>query len=175
MTLAGIVAFASGHADFLLYLVPSIALAVLIHALTSVHPLFFVLALPGTLCHELCHFCVGTVTGAAPGALTIAPSRTGRGWDLGSVTLMRVRWYNAAPTALAPLALCLVPLGVAWWRTRPGWQFEPLDLGLAFLVAPQFLSFWPSPSDWRLAMRSWPYLVLAGAIAGIWLHPALFR
>jgi hypothetical protein len=175
MTLHGIASFASGHADLLLYLVPSIALAVLIHVLTSTHPLFFVLNLPGTLCHELCHFCVGLVTGAAPSSLTIVPRRTGRGWDLGSVTLMRVRWYNAAPAALAPVMLLAIPVAVAWYRTRPGWHFAPLDLALAFLLAPQFLSFWPSASDWRLAMRSWPYLLLAGACLYVSLNPSLFQ
>jgi hypothetical protein len=41
------------------------------------------------------------------------------------------------------------------------------DLALAFLLAPQLLSFWPSPVDWRLAARSWPWLVIlaAGALA----------
>jgi hypothetical protein len=32
------------------------------------------------------------------------------------------------------------------------------------LLAPQFLSFWPSPVDWRLAVRSWPYLIIFGAL-----------
>lgn len=175
MHFADVAAFFSSHADLLLYLLPSAALAVLIHVLTSTHPLFFMLALPGTICHELCHFCVGLVTGAAPGALSIVPRRTKSGWDLGSVTLMRVRWYNAAPSALAPLALCLIPIAVASWRTRHGWRFEPLDLGLAFVLAPQFLSFWPSPSDWRLSLRSWPMLVMLVLAGWLWLHPELFQ
>ncbi len=168
-------AFLCQHAQLLVYLLPSAALAVLIHVLTSTHPLFFLLALPGTICHELCHFCVGMVTGAAPSSLSIVPRRTARGWDLGSVTLMRVRWYNAAPSALAPLALCLIPIAVAAWRTQPGWRFEPVDLALAFALAPQFLSFWPSPSDWRLSIRSWPYLVMLSLAGWLWFHPELFQ
>ncbi len=175
MSLAVVAAFFTSHVDILLYLAPSAALAVLIFVLTSTHPLFFLLALPGTVAHEICHFCVGLVTGAAPSSLSIVPRRTARGWDLGSVTLMRVRWYNAAPSALAPLVLCVVPVAVAAWRTRHGWRFDPLDLGLTFLIAPLFLSFWPSPSDWRLSIRSWPYAVLGGLAGWLWLHPELFQ
>jgi hypothetical protein len=163
------------HANVLLYLLPSAALAVLIHVLTSIHPFFFLLSVPGTICHELCHFCIGFITGAAPSGLTIIPRRTARGWDLGSVTLMRVRWYNAAPAALAPLLIVIIPFAVASWRTRHGWQLEPLDLALAFLCAPQFIAFWPSPSDWRLALRSWPAVLVAGGLWWLWRHPHLFQ
>lgn len=151
------------HADILLYLLPSAALAFLIWMFSSAHPLFFLFTAAGTLCHELAHFSVGLLAGAEPTRLTVIPRRTGRSWELGSVTFANLRWYNAAPAALAPLLVILLPFAVAWWRTRPGWHFGPLDLGLAFLLAPQFLSFWPSPVDWRLAARSWPYLALAGA------------
>jgi hypothetical protein len=150
------------HADILLYLLPSAALAFLIWMCSSAHPLFFLFTAAGTLCHELAHFSVGLLAGAEPTSLTVIPRRTGRSWELGSVTFANLRWYNAAPAALAPLLVIVLPFAVAWWRTRPGWHFRPLDLGLAFLLAPQFLSFWPSPVDWRLAARSWPYLLLAG-------------
>jgi hypothetical protein len=61
---------------------------------------------------------------------------------------------------------------VAWWRTRGAWTFGPADLVLTLLLAPQFLSFWPSPVDWRLAVRSWPWLVIivVTAIAVFWLR-----
>jgi hypothetical protein len=62
----------------------------------------------------------------------------------------------------------LVPLAVAWWRTRGAWTFGPADLALTLLLAPQFLSFWPSPVDWRLALRSWPWLVILITAAAAW-------
>ena len=163
--------------DILLYLAPSLALAFLIWMVTSLHPLFFVFSAVGTLCHELAHFSVGLLTGAEPTGLTIIPRRLGRTWELGSVTFANLRWYNAAPAALAPLLVLLVPLGVAWWRTRGAWRFGPLDLALTLLLAPQFLSFWPSPVDWRLAARSWPWLVLITltAAALYWFQPSLFQ
>jgi hypothetical protein len=163
--------------DILLYLAPSLALAFLIWMVTSLHPLFFVFSAVGTLCHELAHFSVGLLTGAEPTGLTIIPRRAGRTWELGSVTFANLRWYNAAPAALAPLLVLLVPLGVAWWRTRGAWRFGPLDLALTLVLAPQFLSFWPSPVDWRLAARSWPWLVLitVTAAALYWFQPSLFQ
>jgi hypothetical protein len=162
-------AFACQHADVLVYLAPSAALAIVIRALAGSHPVFFLFTAAGTICHELAHYCVGLLTGARPTALTVIPRRVGGSgarshWELGSVTLTRVRWFNAAPAALAPFLIILLPFAVALWRTAPGWRFQLADLLIAFALAPQFLSFWPSAVDWRIALRSWPYLLI-GAIA----------
>lgn len=152
------------NGDIFLYLLPSAFLAIVIRALARSHPLFFLFTVLGTVSHELAHFVAGLVTGARPASFTVIPRRVGQHWELGSVMLTRVRWYNAAPAALAPLLVILLPLAVAWWRTRPGWAFQPVDLAIAFALAPQFLSFWPSGGDWKLAARSWPYLII---IAGL--------
>ena len=149
----------------LLYLAPSCALALLLWIGSSAHPFFFVFTAAGTLCHELAHFSVGLLTNAEPVGLSVLPRRIkrpgkGHNWELGSVTFANLRWYNAAPSALAPLVVLGLPFAVAWWRTRHGWTFAPLDLLLAVFLAPQFLSFWPSPVDWRLAARSWPWIPL---------------
>ena len=160
--------------DMLLYLLPSAALAWLLWIASGAHPVFFVFTAAGTLCHELAHFSVGLLTNAEPVGLSVIPKRIkkargsphgGHNWELGSVTFANLRWYNAAPAALAPLLILVLPFAVAWWRTRRGWAFEPVDLALTLFLAPQFLSFWPSPVDWRLATRSWPWipiLLLAG-------------
>ncbi len=155
------------HSDVLVYLAPSAALAVLISVLSRRHPVFFLFTVAGTICHELAHFIMGWLTGARPASLSIIPRRTGATWQLGSVSLTRVRWYNAAPAALAPFLILLIPVAVGWWRTRALWHFEPIDIAIAFALAPQFLSCWPSRVDWRVAARSWPYLILIGAIAGL--------
>jgi hypothetical protein len=163
------------HADLLLYLLPSAALAFLIWIVSSAHPFFFLFTAAGTLCHELAHFGVGLLCGAEPIGLTVIPRRVGRNWELGSVTFANLRWFNAAPSALAPLLVLAVPFAVAAWRTGPGWHFGPLDLGLAWLLAPQFLSFWPSPTDWRLAARSWPWLVVLAAVLLFCYRDTLFQ
>ena len=163
-----------------MYLVPVAALALLLRSATGVHPVFFIFTVAGTLCHELAHFFAGLVANARPVGLTVIPRWIGRGkrgsgnghWELGSVTFANLSWYNAAPAALAPLMVLAIPLAVAWWRTRaiaaPGAHYGPADLALAFLLAPQLLSFWPSPVDWRLAARSWPWLPILGTAALAW-------
>ncbi|MBZ2207504.1 hypothetical protein [Massilia soli] len=156
--------FICRNGDILLYLLPSAALAIIIRALARSHPFFFLFTVLGTVSHELAHFVVGLVTGARPASFTVIPRRAGTHWELGSVMLTRVRWYNAGPAALAPLLVILLPIAVANWRTQPGWAFQPIDLAIAFALAPQFLSFWPSGGDWRLAARSWPYLIIIAAV-----------
>jgi hypothetical protein len=163
-----------------LYLLPVASLALLIRIATHAHPLFFVLTVTGTLCHELAHFFVGLLANARPVGLTVMPRWIGRGkrgsgkghWELGSVTFSNLSWYNAAPAALAPLLVLALPLGVAWWRThafaQTATQYGAADLALAFLLAPQLLSFWPSPVDWRLAARSWPWLLILAAAGLAW-------
>ncbi|WP_312520546.1 hypothetical protein [Massilia sp.] len=166
--------------DMLLYLAPSMALALLMWIGAAAHPAFFVFTAVGTLFHELAHFSAGLLTNAEPIGMSVVPRRIkrpkgGHNWELGSVTFANLRWYNAAPSALAPLLVLLLPLGVAWWRTRGGWQFEPLDLTLTLALAPQFLSFWPSPVDWKLAARSWPWAPLLALLGGAWFfRDALF-
>lgn len=163
------------HADVLLYLAPSAALAVLLWIGSSAHPFFFLFTAAGTLCHELAHFSAGLLTNAEPIGLSVVPRRIprpgkGHQWELGSVTFANLRWYNAAPAALAPLLVLLLPFFVGWWRTRGQWAFEPPDLALMFLLAPQFLSFWPSPVDWRLARRSWPYVPMLALCIGLYVY-----
>lgn len=158
-------AWLCGQQDIALYLLPSLALAFLIRMLAQAHPFFFLFTLAGTICHELAHLVAGFATGARPSSFSVMPRRMGKQWQLGAVTLSRVTWYNAAPSALAPLVLVALPFAVAWLRTRGDWAWEPVDLGLAFLLAPQFLSFWPSMDDWKIASRSWPYLIII-AVAG---------
>jgi len=163
--------------DMLLYLAPSAALAVLLWIAAAAHPAFFVFTAVGTLFHELAHFSIGLLSNAEPVGMSVVPRRIkrskgskagGHNWELGSVTFANLRWYNAAPAALAPLLVLLLPFAVAWWRTRHGWTFEPLDLALMPVLAPQFLSFWPSPVDWKLAARSWPWAPLLALLGALW-------
>jgi len=128
--------------------VPVGALAWLLRMAVGIHPFFFLFTVAGTLCHELAHFFAGLLTNARPVGLTVVPRWIGRGkrgsgaghWELGSVTFANLRWYNAAPAALAPLLVLAVPLAVAWWRTRAmttgAVPYGVTDLALAFLLAP---------------------------------------
>jgi hypothetical protein len=152
------------HGDMLIYLLPSALLALVIYALSRLHQVFFLLRLAGTICHEMAHFVVGFLTGTQPASFSIMPRRAGRYWTLGAVRMNNVRWFNAAPAALAPLLIVTIPLAVAWWRTRDGLHFEAMDAVIALLLAPQFLSFFPSWTDWKIALLSWPYIPMAAAL-----------
>ncbi len=154
--------------DMLIYLAPSLALAGVVRFLARRHPFFFLLTLAGTFCHELAHFCVGLITGARPASLSIFPQRKGNHWQLGAVVLGNIRWYNAAPTALAPLLIIAIPFLFAAWRVHGHWAFTISDIFIAFLLAPQFLSFWPSSADWHIAWRSWPYLIVVSIGYGLY-------
>ena len=108
----------AGWSDLLLYLLPSAALALLLWIGSGAHPFFFVFTAAGTLCHELAHFSVGLLTNAEPIGLSVIPKRIkkpgkGHNWELGSVTFANLRWYNAAPSALAPLLVLALPFAVA--------------------------------------------------------------
>lgn len=164
------------HLGLLIYLLPSLGLGLLFMALARRYPFFILLLLAGTICHELMHWIVGLVSGGRPASLSIIPRRTGSGWQLGLVRLTNVRWFNAAPAALAPLALLALPYAVARWRTHSGSTFQAIDLALACVLAPQWLACWPSRADWKLAWRSWPAALLLALAAWLaWRYmPTLF-
>jgi hypothetical protein len=148
----------------LLYLAPSLVLAVIFRALARAHPLFFGLYLAGTTLHELAHLLIGFITNARPIHFTVFPRRGGRSqWILGSVSFANVRWYNAAFVGLAPLLVLLMPLIVATVRVQHGLAYGWTDAAIALLIAPAFLSFLPSTIDLLMALRSWPYVLLSGA------------
>lgn len=145
----------------LLYLLPTLTIAALLKFLMKKHPIFFTLNLVGTLSHELCHFFVGYLTFANPTAISIIPRKESSSWTLGSVTFKSLRWFNAAPTALAPLILIVVPIFVSKMKTSNGYSFGLEDLIISLMMAPLVLSCWPSSVDWRLSLKSWPYFIFS--------------
>jgi hypothetical protein len=146
--------------NVLMYLAPTFALAVVIKILIQKHPIFYFLNLAGTITHEASHWIIGFITFANPQGFSIIPKKEGDAWTLGSVSFKNLGWYNAAPTALAPFLLLAIPFIVAKYKTVQGIHFSVNDIGVAFLVAPQLISFWPSSVDWRLACKSWPYVII---------------
>lgn len=65
---------------------------------------------PGTLLHETMHFLVGAFLNAHPCNFTIFPRRDLDGnYVMGSVGFRNVNFYNAFPSAMAPLLL--LPIG----------------------------------------------------------------
>jgi len=122
---------------------------------------YALIALPGTLAHELAHFVVAFVLGAQPSFPSIAPIRTEHGWRLGSVAF-RVGYACALPIALAPLLLA--PLAL-WWA---GWFLHPASWPLyglhVWIVAALLTASLPSATDFKLAL---PALGVVMVIVGI--------
>jgi len=123
-------------------------------------------ALPGTLCHELCHWGVGKVLGGRPTHFTVLPRREGRGYVLGSVGFSNLRWYNAPFVGLAPLLLLPLAYGLLLWRlgARPGLGWS--EAGMVYLHANLLFAALPSGQDLRIAARSpLGWLLLAAGLA----------
>lgn len=135
----------SGSWNKLLYLLPSVFLAFVFRILAKYHPIFFGFYLSGTILHELAHFFAGALTNARPGHFSVFPRWTsGNHWVLGSVSFTNIRWYNAVFVGLAPVLILMVPILIAFGRAKLDRAYGWWDVGVAALVAPIFLSFWPS-------------------------------
>ena len=127
-------------------------------------------ALPGTLCHELCHWVLGKLLNGQPVRFSVLPRREGRGFILGSVGFANLRWYNAFFVGLAPLLLLPLAYGLFLWRldAKPvlGWP----EAAMVFLLANLVFASLPSGQDLRIAARSpigW-LLLTAGLAWGAW-------
>ena len=133
--------------------------------------LFSLLVLPGTFCHELCHWMMGKLLNGQPVHFTVFPKRVGRGFVLGAVTLSNLRWYNAFFIGLAPLLLLAAAYGLFVWRLggHPvlGWK----EAGVAFLLANLLFGAMPSWQDLLMTARS-PigWILLAGALGYGWVR-----
>jgi CDP-diglyceride synthetase len=131
--------------------------------------LFSLLVLPGTICHELCHWLLGRLLGARPVRFTVIPKREGRGFVLGSVSFANLRWYNAFFVGMAPLLLLPAAYVLLLWRLGSNPAFGWLEGAMVFLLANLVFGAIPSWQDLRIAARS-PvgWLLLAGALAWGW-------
>ena len=64
--------------------------------------------IPGTFLHEIAHFTVGFLLNARPTSFTLIPRKSGDAYVTGSVGFKNIRFYNALPSAMAPLLLLIV-------------------------------------------------------------------
>jgi len=150
----------------MLYLLPSIAGAAVLQRLTRGGALSALLRLPATIAHELLHFVVGHLVCARPTKFSVWPHRAlGGVYVYGMVEFENVRWWNAAPAALAPLLTLPIAGVAAWWRSRTSISLGAWDIAIWFGIAQLLAGSWPSATDWRLAGRSWPLLVIGGVSA----------
>jgi hypothetical protein len=126
--------------------------------------IYAIIALPGTFAHELAHFVMALILGAQPSFPSLIPTRTERGWRLGSVAF-RVGHLRALPIALAPLLLA--PL--AWWWAV--WFLHTASLPLygvhVWIVAALLMASLPSATDLKLALPALSVVVAVVVIGAI--------
>ncbi|MBW5284101.1 hypothetical protein [Burkholderia gladioli] len=84
---------------------------VMMRGLRSTGYVIAVIALPGTVLHELAHFLAGFCLRARPVSLSLFPRREGGTWTMGAVGFERLTLFNACFVAFAPLAVAIA----AWW------------------------------------------------------------
>jgi hypothetical protein len=125
---------------------------------------YALIALPGTLAHELAHYLTALLLFAKPAFPSLVPQRTSHGWRLGSVTF-RAGIFRAVPIALAPLLLA--PLALAWAAGLMAPASGAVYFLHAWVVGALVSACLPSSADFRIAV---PALVVIGAVAGLlWL------
>ena len=147
----------------LYYLIPSLMLALLIRVKCRSFRLFAVFLFIGVFIHETLHLITGAVLGAKPIGMSIIPKRGRQGtMELGSVCFSNITWYNALPLALAPLFGLPVAFAVAHLRVTGRWAFQWIDVPIWMILASVLLSCWPSSTDWRISLRSWPLYLGVG-------------
>jgi hypothetical protein len=131
------------------------------------------LALPGTIAHELMHLAVGLVLRAKPQAFSIWPRRNSKGWTLGSVAFGNIGLLNGAFVTLAPLLLlpvawlCFVHVLLPLWvEDRWGWW-----LAGGYLAATALFAALPSFQDLRVGG---PSILLYVALGGLLLSAYIY-
>jgi hypothetical protein len=156
----------SAWKDWLLYAIIVTVIWSLIARVIGNRALFILTMLPGTFLHELSHLIFGILTNAKPNSFSIIPNRM----KLGSVSFTNITWYNAIPTALAPL-LGLVFVSVTAIHSLPVsiHNITAINLLVLLVLSPVAYACWPSSVDWKLSLRGWP--VYAGGVAYL-LHVA---
>jgi hypothetical protein len=125
--------------------------------------MFWMVAWPGTVIHEGCHWIVGTVLQAKPTKFHVLPDERENSVVLGYVHFDNLTWWNTLPTAMAPL----LALPVAYYMAP---QFGPLSwtwMGVfkIWVLASIVASAIPSKGDIGAALGEPKGLVLWGTLA----------
>ena len=153
-----------GHSLVLFYLAGLAGMLWLLNQAKRSFWLCSLLALPGTLCHEACHWLVGKLLRGEPVRFTVFPRREGRGFVLGSVAFRNLRWYNAFFVGLAPLALLPLTYGLLRWRLGSHPKLDWSEAVVMFLLANLLFAALPSWQDLKIAARSPVGWLLLGAV-----------
>lgn len=107
--------------------------------------------IPGTVLHETAHFLVGFILNAQPASFNLFPKKRDDAYVMGSVGFRNIKFYNAFPSAMAPLLL----LPLAFWFDKyflitTIWRY------LAFVLIETLIieNAIPSSTDFKVALSS---------------------
>lgn len=130
---------------------------------------------PGTALHELMHYSVGLILNARPCNFTLFPKRSlDGGYVMGSVGFRNVRFYNAVPSAMAPLLL----LFIGFYLNRyflPTMRLTAVNYILYVLLQTIIIeNAVPSGADFRVAFMYPKGVILYGLLALMIMGALLF-
>jgi hypothetical protein len=112
-------------------------------------PLFFLVAFPGVVLHEIAHYVIALLLRGAPEPISLMPKKDPDGtWVLGSVTFYP-SWWNAGFVALAPMYV-LPAIGWGLFHSVQGDSLTDILLG-GYLIACIAWGSRPSGADWKIA------------------------
>jgi hypothetical protein len=137
---------------FIFLLIATVGLQFVLKMLTVAPWVYALFNWPGTFLHEAAHYGTALLLQGHPETFSIFPT-INSDWSiqtLGHVTFYPNSW-NAATISLAPLFL--FPLSFFFiWRASKHRKFSRVFFYL-YLGACCWLSCWPSPADWKIAME----------------------
>ena len=120
--------------------------------------------IPGTFLHETAHFLIGFILNARPTSFTLIPRKSGDAYVMGSVGFKNIRFYNALPSAMAPLLLLIA----GYYFNR--WFFANVHLSLwtyfGYVIMQTIIieNALPSSTDFKVAFSSLLGVLFYGAI-----------
>lgn len=120
--------------------------------------------IPGTFLHETAHFIVGFLLNARPTSFSLFPRRSGDAYVMGSVGFKNIKFYNALPSALAPLLL--LPIGYYFNM----WFFANVHLSLwtyfGYIIMQTIIieNALPSTTDFKVAFSNLIGVLFYGAL-----------
>lgn len=141
-----------------------LVLSALKHATYRSMILVFLVNIPGTFMHETAHFLVGLFLNAKPTSFTLIPKKSGDVYVMGSVGFRNIRFYNAFPSAMAPLLL----LPAAYYFNR--WFFLHINLSIwtyfVYILLQTIIieNALPSSTDFKVAFSNFLGILFYGIL-----------
>lgn len=140
---------------------------ILLHLKNATYKSMFMSALiniPGTMLHELMHFTIGLILNAAPCNFTLIPRRGEHGYVMGSVGFKNITFYNAVPSAMAPLLLLLIGFYANRYLLP---MMQPTFINYILYVLLQTIiieNAMPSSADFKVAKMYFSGIVMYGVL-----------